>query len=179
MRRLALMAVLLVSAGAAAAAAPTTWTTDGWYRLEIFPALTLQGGPFVTEEVCVKTLSADEQDIVKCARLTKAGEEVDVALSFFADAIKLNPRDAMSMNYRGLLFSRREQYDRAIAEHTAAIKADPDDYWAFAFRGAVYQKMGRKAEAEEDYREALGRNPGDAGTVARLKSSLRALGVEP
>lgn len=178
MRRLAFVAMLFVCAGAATAATPTTWTSDGWYRLEIFPTLTIQGGPFVTEKVCVKTLS-DNGDIVKCAHLANAGDEVDVALAFFGDAIKLNPRDAASMNYRGLLYSRRQEYDRAIAEHTAAIKADPDDFWAFAFRGAVYQTMGRKAEAEEDYRSALGRNPGDPGTVARLKSSLRSLGVEP
>jgi tetratricopeptide (TPR) repeat protein len=178
MLRLALIAMLLVSAGAATAA-PVNWTEAGWYRLEIFPELALQAGPFASEKACAKTLAPDEQDVVQCARLKKAGDEIDVALDFFARAIKQNPRDATAMNYRGLLFARRGETDKAIAEHSAAIKADPDDYWGFVFRGTVYQKTGKAKEAEADYREALGRHPGDAGLVARLQAELRALGVEP
>ncbi|MEQ1867853.1 MAG: tetratricopeptide repeat protein [Alphaproteobacteria bacterium] len=177
MRRLAVFALLLVCAGPAAADA--AWTRAGWYRIEIFPALRLLEGPFAGEAACGKTLSESEQDVVQCAHLKKAGAEVDVALDFFAGAIKENPRDATAMNYRGLLFARREQYDRAIAEHTAAIKADPDDHWAFVFRGTVYEKMGRKDEAAEDYRSALGRNPGEAQLVSRLKAALTELGVTP
>lgn len=177
MRRFVLVALLLLCAGPASAETP--WTGAGWYRIEIFPSLAIQAGPFAGEKACGKTLPKVEDDVVRCARLRKAGAEIDVALAFFADAIKANPRDAAAMNYRGLLFARRGEYDKAIAEHTAAIKAAPDDYWAFVFRGAVYQKMGRKAEAEADFRAALARNPGDEQTVARLKASLRELGVEP
>jgi len=177
MRSLVFAALLAVFA--APAVADVTWTKDGWYRVGIFPALTLQDGPFVTEKICAKTLPKVEDDVVRCARLAKAGDEVDVALAFFADAIKENPRDATAMNYRGILFARRGENDKALAEHTAAIKADPDDYWAFVFRGEVYQKMGRRTEAEADFRSALGRNPGDTQTVARLKAALTALGVEP
>ncbi len=177
MRSLAFFALFAVCA--APAVGETIWTKDGWYRVGIFPALSLQGGPFVTEEICAKTLPKVEDGVVRCAHLTKAGEEVDVALAFFADAIKENPRDATAMNYRGILFARRGENDKAIAEHTAAIKADPDDYWAFVFRGEVYRKLGKKTEAEADFRSALGRNPGDTQTVARLKAALTALGVEP
>lgn len=177
MRSLAFVALFAVCA--APAVAETTWMKDGWYRVEIFPALTLQGGPFVTEKICAKTLPKAADDVVRCAHLAKAGDEIDVALAFFADAIKENPRDATAMNYRGILFARRGATDKAIAEHSAAIKADPDDYWAFVFRGEVYQRLGKKAEAEADFRSALGRNPGDTQTVARLKAALTALGVEP
>ena len=177
MRSLAFVALLAVFA--APALADVTWTKAAWYRVGIFPALTLQGGPFATQKICAKTLPKAEDGVVRCAHLTKPGEEVDVALAFFADAIKENPRDATAMNYRGILFARRGENDKAIAEHTAAIKADPDDYWAFVFRGEVYQAIGKKAEAEADFRSALGRNPGDTQTVARLKAALTALGVEP
>ena len=178
MRRLALVALLLV--GAAPAGAATAWTRAGWYQVEIFPELGLQGGPFASEKACgAKLPKDDENGVLRCARLKKAGDEIDVALAFFADAIKKNPRDAAAMNYRGLLFARRGAYDKAIAEHTAAIKANPDDYWGFVFRGNVYQKLGKKKEAEADFREALARNPGDAQTVARLKAQLKELGVEP
>ena len=178
MQRLAFIALLLVCAGSAVAA--TAWTRAGWYRIEIFPALAIQAGPFVSAKACGKTLpKADDNGVVRCGRLKKAGDEVDVALAFFAVAIKENPRDAAAMNYRGLLFARRGEYDKAIAEHTAAIKAAPDDYWGFVFRGNVYQKLGRKKEAEADFREALGRHPGDEQTVAKLEAQLRELGVEP
>lgn len=177
MRLLATVAILAVCVGTAAA--ETAWTKDGWYRVEIFPSLTLQAGPFASKKVCAKTLPKVEDDVVRCARLAKAGDEIDVALAFFAHEIKENPRNAAAMNYRGLLFAKRGENDKAIAEHTAAIKADPDDYWGFVFRGTVYQTMGRKSEAEADFRSALGRNPGDAQTVARLKAALTALGVTP
>lgn len=178
MRRLAFVAVLLVCAGSAAAA--TSWTRAGWYQVEMFPELGLQRGPFTSEKACGVTLPKDDENgVIRCAELRKAGDEIDVALAFFAEEIKKNPRDAAAMNYRGLLFARRGEYDKAIAEHTAAIKANPDDYWGFIFRGNVYQKLGRKKEAEADFREALARNPGDEQTVARLKAQLRELGVEP
>ena len=178
MVRCLLFALLLLTCGAAAAA-DVTWSRAGWYRIEIFPALRLQAGPFAGPKACAKTLPKVEDDVVRCARLSKAGDEIDVALAFFADAIKANPRDAAAMNYRGLLFARRGEHDKAIAEHTAAIKANPDDYWAFVFRGTVYAKLGKKKEAEADFREALGRHPGDAQTVAKVEAALRELGVEP
>jgi tetratricopeptide (TPR) repeat protein len=176
MRFVALSLALLL---AAPAAADATWTRAGWYRVEIFPSLRILAGPFAGPKSCAKTLPKVEDDIVRCARLAKAGAEIDVALAFFAEAIKANPRDATSMNYRGLLFARRGESDKAIAEHTAAIKANPDDYWAFVFRGKVYAKLGRKAEAEADFREALARNPGNAETVAMLHDELEALGAKP
>lgn len=169
--------VLLASAWTASA--ETAWTRAGWYRIEIFPSLLLLAGPFASEKACAATLPKVEDDVVRCGRLRKAGDEIDVALDFFAGEIKANPNDAAAMNHRGLLFARRGEYEKAIDEHTAAIKAAPDDYWGFVFRGVAYQKMGRKKEAEADFREALGRNPGDEQTVARLKASLKELGVEP
>jgi tetratricopeptide (TPR) repeat protein len=178
MRWFAVIALLLVCTGTAAAA-DAAWTRAGWYRVEIFPALRILAGPFAGPKSCKKTLPKVEDDVVRCARLPKAGAEIDVALAFFADAIKANPRDATSMNYRGILFARRGESDKAIAEHTAAIEANPDDYWGFVFRGKVFAKLGKKKEAEADFREALGRNPGNADTVAMIESDLRALGVVP
>ena len=171
--------IILVVALAGPVHAETSWTRSGWYRIEIFPALKLLGGPFVTAKACRKTLPKVEDDVVRCARLAKAGDEIDVALAFFEQAIKKNPRNASAMNYRGLLFSRRGETDKAIAEHTKAIEANPDDYWAFVFRGKIYQQLGKRRQAEADLREALARNPGDEQTVARLKAGLRELGVEP
>jgi tetratricopeptide (TPR) repeat protein len=178
MRRWAVVTLLLLCVGPARA--ETDWTRAGWYRIEIFPALAIQAGPLASHEACAKTLpKGDEDGVFRCARLAKAGDEIDVALEFFADAIKANPGHEAAMNYRGLLFARRGEYEKAIEEHTAAIKAAPDDYWGFVFRGTANQKLSRKKEAEADFREALGRNPGDEQTVARLKASLRELGVDP
>jgi Tfp pilus assembly protein PilF len=177
MWRLALVALLLVCAGPAAADA--TWTRAGWYRIEILPALKLLEGPLAGRKACLKTLGEPKDSVVTCARLTKQGAEVDVALAFFADAIKADPKDAKAMNHRGLLFAQRGQYDRAIDEHTAAIKAAPDDLWAFVFRGTLYQKIGMEKEAEADFRSALALNPADRRLVEKLKATLREMGVEP
>lgn len=171
--------IILVVALAGPVQAETSWTRPGWYRIEIFPALKLLGGPFATAKACRKTLPKVEDDVVRCARLAKAGDEIDVALAFFEQAIKENPRNASAMNYRGLLFARRGETDKAIAEHTKAIEANPDDYWAFVFRGKIYQQLGKRKEAEADFREALARNPGDTSTVEMIKNALREVGAAP
>lgn len=173
------LAAVLLGLMLAASAADAAWKRPGWYRVEIFPSLRILAGPFAGPKSCKKTLPKVEDDVVRCARLAKAGAEIDVALAFFADAIKENPRDATSMNYRGLLFARRDEYDKAIAEHNAAMKANPDDFWAFVFRGKVYAKQGKKKEAEADFRSALAYNPGNEQTVATINAELRALGVSP
>jgi tetratricopeptide (TPR) repeat protein len=178
MRRIAIIALLLALVPWASAA-DATWKRPGWYRVEIFPSLRILAGPFAGPKSCKKTLPKVEDDIVRCARLAKAGAEIDVALAHFADAIKENPRDATAMNYRGLLYARRGEYDNAIAEHNAAMKANPDDFWAFVFRGKVYAKLGKKKEAEADFRRALAYNPGNEETIATINAELRALGVTP
>lgn len=178
MRRLAFFAVLLICAGAAHADAK--WTRAGWYRIELLPTLKLLEGPFADGKACGKTLPLpQDKTVATCARVRKQGAEVDVALDFFAAAIKENPRDIIAMNHRGLLFAQRGIYDRAIAEHTAAIAASPDDIWAYMFRGTVYRKIGMKKEAEADFRAALAKNPADLRTVRELKATLREMGVEP
>ncbi len=178
MRLFAVVALLFVCAGSALGDA--TWTRAGWYRIELLPALKLLEGPFASGKACGKTLPLpQDKTVATCARVRKQGAEVDVALDFFAAAIKENPRDIIAMNHRGLLFAQRGIYDRAIAEHTAAIEASPDDIWAYRFRGTVYLKIGMKKEAEADFRAALSKNPSDLRTVRELKATLRAMGVEP
>ena len=178
MRRFTIVALLLVCA--APALAGVTWTKKGWYRIEILPALRLAEGPFAAVNACRKTLPLPQDEVVvTCAQLRKAGDEVDVALDFFASAIRANPRDAVAMNHRGLLYAQRGVYDRAIDEHTAAIKAAPSDIWGYVFRGTLYQKIGQKKEAAADFRAALALNPRDQKLVAKLKAMLSELGAEP
>jgi Flp pilus assembly protein TadD len=160
--------------------ADAKWTRAGWYRIEVLPGLKLIEGPLAGRKACLKTLGAPQDDnVMTCARLAKQGAEVDVALAFFADAIKANPKDAKAMNHRGLLFAQRGQYDRAIDEHTAAIEAAPGDIWAYVFRGTLYQKIKQPKEAEADFRAALALNPADKRLVEKLKTTLREMGVEP
>ncbi len=179
MRRLALTALLFVCA-AAAHAAPVVWTKAGWYRIELLPTLNLLEGPFADGKACGKTLPLPQDNtVMTCARVHKQGAEVDVALDFFAAAIKANPRDVSAMKHRAVLFARRGLYDRAITAYTAAIEAAPDDMWAYVYRGTIYQKINAPKEAEADFRAALALNPADRRTVAKLKATLLEMGAAP
>jgi tetratricopeptide (TPR) repeat protein len=176
MNRALAVSLLFVSAASAPAG---DFTRAGWYRLEVFPSLDIVSGPFASKKACLKTIPADEDHVHRCVSLSKRGDEIDRAIDIFGEALKENPGDASSMNYRGLLFERKGDTASAIREFTAAAKAVPDDYWAFIFRADVYAKTGQRELAIADYREALARNPGDERLVAILKDKLKALGAVP
>ena len=177
MKRVALAALLVALAQIAIAA--DQWRGAGWYRIEIFPELAILSAPFASEKACAKTLPKNEDDVIRCAHLAKAGEEIDRAIAFFGEGIEQNPRDAAAMNYRGILFAKKGDTDAALAEHARAMKANPDDYWAYVLRGKLYQKLGKRDEAIADFQTALAFNPGNEATVNMLKAALKELGAAP
>ena len=175
--RVSLAAVLFLVV-VATAAAEGKWTKSAWYRLEIFPDLKILSAPFANEKACKKMLPAGHDDVVTCAHLAKAGDEVDRAIEFFTAEIAKNPHDAAAMMCRGNLYERKGENDAALIEYTNAMKANPDDYTALIMRAKLYQKLEKRDEAVADYRAALARNPGRSDTLEMIHDALKALGAD-
>jgi tetratricopeptide (TPR) repeat protein len=176
MKRSLLIAGLLLSSTSAFGAA---FTQAGWYRIEVYPSLEILAGPLASEAACLKTISPKEDDVHRCVKLTKAGDEVDRAIEYFGDEAKTNPRNSTAMCLRGLLFQRKRDMEAARTEFERAMKANPDDFWPYVFRADLYNEMGKAELAIADYRQVLERNPGDASLVATLEEKLRKLGAAP
>ena len=59
------------------------------------------------------------------------------AIADFSEAIRLNPKDAVAYNNRGVAYYAKSDLDRAIADFNEAIRLDPKDAIAYNNRGAA------------------------------------------
>jgi tetratricopeptide (TPR) repeat protein len=59
----------------------------------------------------------------------------------FQEAIRLNPRDKLSMNALGYISARFKEYDKAISYYKSAISLDPDYSDAMNNLGVTYMEI--------------------------------------
>jgi tetratricopeptide (TPR) repeat protein len=90
----------------------------------------------------------------------QAKGNLDHALADYTDAIRLNPRDALTYNNRGLLWREKGDADRAIADLDEAIRLDPSRAYDHYMRGVVrYDRymgfMGGGWIEKEDLKQAI------------------------
>ena len=74
------------------------------------------------------------------------------ALKDFNHAIKLDDKDAMAYNNRGILYTKVQppDYKNALEDYNRAIELNPEFAGAYSNRGLVYM-----SEASPDYNKAL------------------------
>ena len=75
----------------------------------------------------------------------------DLAMDNYDQAIKLNPKSALSFNNRCASYRDKGQYDRAIQDCSQAIKLNPKYASAFFNRGSSFQDKKQHDRAIEDY----------------------------
>jgi tetratricopeptide (TPR) repeat protein len=83
-------------------------------------------------------------------------------LTFYTEAIRLNPNDANAFNNRGLAQQAKGDLDAAIRDYIEAIRLNPNDAEAFNNRGNAQQAKGDLDAAIRDYDEAIRLNPDSA-----------------
>ena len=85
--------------------------------------------------------------------------DIESALSYYNQAISLNPDDATAYNNRGSAYSDQEDYEKAITDHTQAISLNPDLAEAYNNRGNAYSDQEEYEQAVADYTQAISLNP--------------------
>ena len=68
-------------------------------------------------------------------------------ISYFTEAIRIDPNDANAYYNRGNAYYDKREYDRAISDFNQVLKIDPNDAKAYYNRGAAYCQ-------KEDYNKA-------------------------
>jgi tetratricopeptide (TPR) repeat protein len=90
--------------------------------------------------------------------------DCDLAMSWFADAVRSAQRFAPGYLGRGLIRLRKAQFDAAIEDLSEAIRLSGDAR-AFYLRSLCYQGKGNVTRERADRAEALRRDPGVARTL--------------
>jgi tetratricopeptide (TPR) repeat protein len=91
-----------------------------------------------------------------------SNQELDEAILYFSEAIRLNPKLFEAYLYRGLANDQKGSYDRAIADYSKAIDRQPNNALLYNYRGRLYTIKGNYQFALYDLDRAIFLNQKDA-----------------
>jgi tetratricopeptide (TPR) repeat protein len=81
--------------------------------------------------------------------------DVEQAIHYYNEAIRLKPKYADPYNNRGSIYGSQGQYQMAIDNFNKAIALKPDFAKAYYNRGTAYAYMGQSQVAMENFNEAI------------------------
>ena len=87
--------------------------------------------------------------------------DYDKAIAAYDKAIRLNPRDTLAYNNRGMAYERKGDRGKAISDYSEAIRIDPKYETAYNNRGSAYGAKGDYDKAIADLNEAIRLDPKD------------------
>lgn len=94
----------------------------------------------------------------------------DNALTDYAKAIEIYPRNSIAYFNRGVHYMNRGLFDSAIDDFGTAMKLTPSDMDIYINRGNAYLKRGDSRQAIKDYTYVIERKPNSAA-VAHINRS--------
>ena len=80
--------------------------------------------------------------------MEKAGGDADAAIADFQKVAALDPYDADTQYFLGLIYSQQQQYDKAIAAFKRALELNPFQVSAEFGMAQALQRSGKTAEAK-------------------------------
>lgn len=81
--------------------------------------------------------------------------DLDASLADYAIAIKIEPKNVESFDYRADVYQQKGDYDRALADYDRASKLDPLYAAAHFSRGMIYEKKKDRDKARAEYNIAI------------------------
>lgn len=81
--------------------------------------------------------------------------ELDLSLADYAVAIKMEPKNVESYDYRADVYQQKGDYDRALSDYDRASKLDPAYAAAHYSRGIIFEKKKDFAKAREEYNATI------------------------
>jgi tetratricopeptide (TPR) repeat protein len=103
-------------------------------------------------------------------------KQVDEAMGYFKQAIKLNPRLSGARLELGLLYYRMHDFDKEAFEYNEILKIDPDNVDALYNLAWNLESHGKYREATPMYEKALRLAPDDTEILYQLGLSYLAQG---
>ena len=95
-----------------------------------------------------------------------------VALDMFTKSLAVQPKNWVTLDFRGNVYFELGQTDLGIDDFTTALKHNPKYVKALFNRGAAYQSLNRMEEAIKDYRAALLLKPQFPEAINNLGAAL-------
>ncbi len=108
-----------------------------------------------------------EKRIARANTYMQEGNYED-AITYYTKALKVNPKDAIAYNNRGLAWGKKGDYDNAIADFTKAVEIDPQFADAYKNRGIAYYDKGDYDRTCSDFQKSC-----DLGYCKRLDWALK------
>lgn len=114
----------------------------------------------------------DESDamtllLTRATRAMKA-DDLDRALGFLDDLVRLAPDFAEGRNRRATIHFMRKDYGRAVADIQRVLALEPRHFGALSGLGIILDRLERKPEALRVFRRALAIHPHLAGAQAAV-----------
>jgi lipoprotein NlpI len=106
-------------------------------------------------------------------------DNLDGAIADHTKAIELEPGDAKSYDYRGVLLMARDDLSGAIADFTKAIELDSKSALFYLNRGMALFLKGKEAEAQRDFDRCLELNPGFKPGLERQIKAIKEQRAKP
>jgi tetratricopeptide (TPR) repeat protein len=94
-------------------------------------------------------------ELTTLARFCQSRGWFQAAATNFADAVQLNPADAMLRLEAGQSLAASGRHSEAAAEYAEAVRLAPDMAQAHFLQGLELGRKGQPAEAAEEFREAV------------------------
>ncbi len=94
---------------------------------------------------------------------------IDEALDVFGKAIKLDSNDYESINFYGILLSKKGMHRKSIDFFKRAVSIRPDYYIALNNMASVYRLMGDEANARITWQRSLNVNPNQPDIYLKLQ----------
>ncbi len=93
--------------------------------------------------------------------IDKNKEEYDKAISYYTQALIIDPFYAKIYNDRGNIYFLKGEYDKAISDYTQALRIDSKDVETYQKRGTIYFRKREYDKAIFDFDQMLRINPND------------------
>jgi tetratricopeptide (TPR) repeat protein len=125
------------------------------------------------QDLCAGDIGTAESRVAACTRLISSGRvkgdaladlyiyrafeyythlnQNDRAIADYNQAIRLNPKSAITHRSRGNVYLRKKDYDRAIEDFSTAIRLDKKYVDAYISRGDLYHSRSEYDRAIADY----------------------------
>jgi len=82
--------------------------------------------------------------------------DLDASLSDYAIAIKMEPKNVESFDYRADVYQQKGDFDRALSDYDRATKLDPTYTAAHFSRGMIFEKKKEFDKARSEYKITIG-----------------------